>query len=110
MDFIAGIDALDDSKLKLLAALIAKGTLDIKIAVTQSAGIYHDKLGILDDADGNTIVFYGSSITEGGCASRPGNTYQGILSRRLNTEHINWVSPATDGENKIWLTILPAWI
>jgi lysophospholipase L1-like esterase len=35
------------------------------------------------------VVYYGSSITEGGCASRPGNTYQGILSRRLDTEHIN---------------------
>lgn len=35
------------------------------------------------------VVYYGSSITQGGCASRPGNSYQGILSRRLNTEHIN---------------------
>lgn len=60
-DFIASIDALDDAKLKLLAALIAKGTLDIKIAVTQSAGIYHDKLGILEDASGDAVVFYGSA-------------------------------------------------
>lgn len=35
------------------------------------------------------VVFYGSSITQGGCASRPGNSYQGILSRRLNVDHIN---------------------
>ena len=34
-------------------------------------------------------VFYGSSITQGGCASRPGNAYQNILSRRLNTDHLN---------------------
>ena len=60
-DFIASIDALDDAKLKLLAALIAKGTLDIKIAVTQSAGIYHDKLGILEDSSGDAVVFYGSA-------------------------------------------------
>lgn len=35
------------------------------------------------------IVYYGSSITQGGCASRPGYAYTNILSRRLNAEHIN---------------------
>ena len=35
------------------------------------------------------IVYYGSSITQGGCASRPGNSYQGIISRRFNCDYIN---------------------
>jgi len=35
------------------------------------------------------IVYYGSSITQGGCASRPGNSYQAIISRRMDTDHIN---------------------
>ena len=35
------------------------------------------------------IVFYGSSITQGGCASRPGNSYQSIVSRRLDFDYIN---------------------
>lgn len=35
------------------------------------------------------IVFYGSSITQGGCASRPGNTYASMISRALQTDHIN---------------------
>ena len=35
------------------------------------------------------VVYYGSSITQGGCASRPGNAYQAILTRRLDTEHLN---------------------
>lgn len=35
------------------------------------------------------VLYYGSSITEGGCASRPGNSYQAILSRRLDTDHLN---------------------
>lgn len=60
-DFIASVDELDDIKLNLLATLIANGTMDIKIAVTDAAGFYHDKLGILEDFDGNTIVFYGSA-------------------------------------------------
>lgn len=35
------------------------------------------------------IVFYGSSITQGGCASRPGNSYESIVSRALQTDYIN---------------------
>lgn len=35
------------------------------------------------------VVYYGSSITQGGCASRPGNCYQNIISRDLNRDHIN---------------------
>lgn len=35
------------------------------------------------------IVFYGSSITQGGCAARPGSAYTNLISRVLNTDHIN---------------------
>ena len=35
------------------------------------------------------IVFYGSSITQGGCASRPGASYEAIVSRALDAEYIN---------------------
>lgn len=35
------------------------------------------------------IVYYGSSITQGASASRPGNTYEAIVSRRLNVDHVN---------------------
>lgn len=35
------------------------------------------------------IVYYGSSITQGACASRPGNAYQNIISRNLNLDHVN---------------------
>ncbi len=35
------------------------------------------------------IVYYGSSITQGGCASRPGNSYQAIISRVLDCDYIN---------------------
>lgn len=34
-------------------------------------------------------VFYGSSITQGGCASRPGSCYQAILSRRFDLDYVN---------------------
>ncbi len=35
------------------------------------------------------VVFYGSSIAQGACASRPGMTYQAILARRLNVDFVN---------------------
>jgi len=35
------------------------------------------------------IVYYGSSITQGACATRQGNSYQGFISRRLNMDFIN---------------------
>ena len=60
-DFMKEIEVFDDAKLQLLATLIARGILDIKIAVTDTLGIYHDKLGILEDFDGNVVVFYGSA-------------------------------------------------
>lgn len=37
----------------------------------------------------NPIVFYGSSITQGFCVSRPGNTFTAMLSRMLNFDYIN---------------------
>lgn len=40
-------------------------------------------------ADMPSVVYYGSSITQGGCASRPGLAYENILSRRLNVDHVN---------------------
>ncbi len=35
------------------------------------------------------VVFYGSSITQGVSASRSGNTYEGMISRRLNVDYLN---------------------
>lgn len=35
------------------------------------------------------FVCYGSSVTQGACASRPGNAYSNILSRKLGIDHIN---------------------
>ena len=38
---------------------------------------------------GKPIIFYGTSITQGGCASRPGMCTTAILGRRLDLEIIN---------------------
>lgn len=48
------------------------------------------------------IVFYGSSITQGGCASRPGNSFSNIVSRTLDADHINLgFSGSACGEREI---------
>ncbi len=38
---------------------------------------------------GGTVAFYGSSITQGGCAGRPGNMYSHILCRQLDANNMN---------------------
>ena len=51
-------------RLNLLACLISQGILDIQIAVTEDKneiGMYHEKMGIIEDADGNTVAFSGSN-------------------------------------------------
>lgn len=35
------------------------------------------------------VVYYGSSITQGGCASNAGGSYQAILERRLGADFVN---------------------
>ncbi len=35
------------------------------------------------------ILYYGSSITQGGCASRPDNAYQGLIAKWNNVDFIN---------------------
>ncbi len=48
------------------------------------------------------VVFYGSSITQGGCASRPGNSYEAIVSRELDCDYINLgFSGSAKGEDEI---------
>ncbi|MCQ6560270.1 SGNH/GDSL hydrolase family protein [Paenibacillus mendelii] len=61
-------------------------------------GVHEVQIGVNTDAkmmeyppydiEGKVIV-YGTSITQGGCASRPGMAYSNILSRRFNIEFIN---------------------
>ena len=50
-------------RLNLLANLISDGILEIKIAFLEDGnnrGLYHEKMGILIDSDGNKVAFSGS--------------------------------------------------
>jgi hypothetical protein len=48
------------------------------------------------------VVYYGSSITQGADASRPGQSYESVISRRLNTDYVNLgFSGSARGEESI---------
>lgn len=54
----------ESERLNMLATLIAVGKLDIKIAFTHDhnqLGIYHEKMGLMYDAENNVIAFSGST-------------------------------------------------
>lgn len=54
---------LESERLNLLANLISQGVLDIKIAFTEKnekLGMFHEKMGIIADEQGNKVAFSGS--------------------------------------------------
>lgn len=50
----------EEARLDVIANMIAARRLVIKVAVTQN-GIYHEKIGIFSDDDGDSIAFFGSA-------------------------------------------------
>jgi len=71
---------------------------DITINFPLYSWVYELHIGLEEEAQTEApkpyaiekpVVYYGSSITQGGCASRPGMSYQAIISRRLNVPHVN---------------------
>ena len=56
---------------------------DVFIGLSEDANVEHGESYRVK----TPVVFYGSSITQGGCASRPGCIYQNILSRRFDFDY-----------------------
>lgn len=57
------LDYYSMQRLNLLACLIAQGILDIRIAYTEGKngiGMYHEKMGLIEDINGNIVAFSGS--------------------------------------------------
>jgi superfamily II DNA or RNA helicase len=57
------VGEFEEKRLNLLANLISDGIMDIKIAFTeneQKMGMYHEKMGIIADSEGNKVAFSGS--------------------------------------------------
>lgn len=97
-----GIIQPDANKNELLIsgiiAMRMPGEHLIEVDLPLYAGVEQVMIGIDENAvlksapgyaNDKPIVFYGSSITNGACSSRPGMTYPARLSRMLDTDYIN---------------------
>jgi lysophospholipase L1-like esterase len=69
----------------LLYLPLYNGIEELKIGLSQGAKIQ----GLFPGSSMKPVVFYGTSILQGGCASRPGMAYPAILARRLDFSHVN---------------------
>ena len=63
------------------------GVKSLAIGVDDSAQLLQPEA--LTPSTGNPVVFYGTSILQGGCANRPGMAFTNIIARRLDRETIN---------------------
>jgi hypothetical protein len=82
----------------ILAEKLPEGMKECLIYLPLYNGVKKMTLGIDPDSEISApeqfaildpVLFYGSSITQGGCASRPGNAYTHFLTRWLNSNMIN---------------------
>ena len=84
---------------KSLAAHMQPGRREYLLYLPLYNGVEEVKIGVPQEAEFEPatprpeglkpIVFYGTSIVQGGCASRPGMAYPAILGRRLERPQIN---------------------
>lgn len=84
---------------KVLVSGLAPGRREFALYLPLYNGVEEVKVGIAGGTDllpaparsakRKPMVFYGTSIVQGGCASRPGMAYPAILGRRLDWPTIN---------------------
>lgn len=75
-----------------------KAQREITINLPLYSDVHELHIGLQNDAllkaptpykNKKPVVFYGSSITQGACASRPGMSYEAILSRTFGFDYLN---------------------
>lgn len=96
----AGLAAPRDYETKEAEAKFTKepGMQDVTIFLPRNDIVASLEVSFPEDAtvlaptpyDYGPVLFYGSSITEGGCACNLFNTYNGLLSNRLNMDYYNF--------------------
>lgn len=71
----------------LLTLPLYDGVETLEIGVPLSADISRPREGYL--VEEKPVVYYGTSIAQGGCASRPGLAFTNILSRAMDRSFVN---------------------
>ena len=86
-DGYEGMHIFEDVKMRDITINfpLYSGVVDLHIGLDEDAQILEASAYVND----KPVVYYGSSITQGGCASRPGTSYQSIISRRFNCDYLN---------------------
>lgn len=100
----------EKERLNLLANLIADGILDIKIAFVEknsSIGMYHEKMGIIEDSEGNKIAFSGSNNESVSGMYRNYETIDTFRSWSAAEEIRNRVYQKDEAFSHIWNDIEP---
>ncbi|NAW33494.1 DEAD/DEAH box helicase family protein [Halomonas alimentaria] len=99
---LENIDGYESKRLSLLSYLIASDKLRIKYAF-RKRGMYHEKIGVIYDSEGNVLVFHGSA-----------NETIYALDAKYNAESISvykswdehsfklYGEPYVDGFEKLW--------
>lgn len=84
---VLGITKFEDLKMRniIINFPLGSGVTDFEIGLKKGSQI------IKPDGYKNEkpVVFYGSSITQGFAASRPGNIYENCISREMDLDYIN---------------------
>lgn len=104
-EFLSEIDKVDDAlfqnRFEALAWLVARGRLDIKVALRQR-GMYHDKIGIISDSTGDSVVFSGSA-NESLYALLPTHNYESIdVFPSWRSELDQYYKPHKDSFERLW--------
>jgi acetyl esterase/lipase len=82
------VGGLPEGKREYLLYLpLYNGVKSVEIGMPQ--GVSLAKADAYDEVHRKPILFYGTSITQGGCASRPGMVHTAILGRRLQRPVLN---------------------
>ena len=89
---------LTDDNAKMLYSLVKEGIVDVKIVVRRN-GIYHDKLALLEDFDGNIIACVGSNNET---ASGYNNNYEKTRVYKSWCDFEGRIQDETSEFNSIW--------
>ena len=87
-------------KLNYIATLIADNRLDIKIAVMNEYGAYHEKFGLISDGSDNKILFTGSmNETNNG---QNINFESFVVFKSWNVEQKQYIDEYEENFEKLW--------
>lgn len=104
-EFVRAIEEVDDAlfyrRLELLSWLVASGRLEVKVAL-KKRGMYHEKIGILTDADGDKVIFQGSA-NETTNALLPDFNFESInVFQGWRSELSDHFTPYVAGFERLW--------